>query len=191
MSLINHACVPNATWSWVMGDFQRQQVRALMTIEKGEEILVNYCNTSEIVFGSREFRWQRLVRASGFFCQCSECSLEGETLEDNERMRAEIREKETEIEQLLMSVGSPRRSIVKKAMKLTQRKTNLIKNLNIRDRFVAEMVTSCRFAVEAKRLGISCKNDPEIFKQEAFKYAKMFGDFYICSYNYALPMMGI
>ena len=145
----------------------------------------------DLFIASRDTRQQILLKSRLFLCQCSQCSLEGEELKENDRMRTEIRETEVEIVQLMRSEGSPRRPIVKKAMKLTQRKTNLVKNLNIRDRFVAEMVTSCRFAVEAKRLGISCKNDPEIFKQEAFKYAKMFGDFYICSYNYALPMMGI
>ena len=42
ISLINHSCLPNAVDSWVMGDFRRHQVRALMTIEKDEEILLSY-----------------------------------------------------------------------------------------------------------------------------------------------------
>ena len=191
ISLINHACVPNATWTWVMGDFKRKQVRALMTIEKDEEILVNYCNTAEFVYGAREFRRQKLLRTKGFLCQCSECSLEGEDLEDSERVRAEIRENDVEIVQLMRSQGSPRRSIVKKAMKLAQRKTKLVQKLDIRDRFVAEMVLACRFSVEARRLGISCRNEPEIFKQEAWKYAQMFGDYYIRVFNIALSMIGI
>ena len=46
ISLINHACVGNATTSWVMGDFKRKQVRAIRTIGKDEEILVSYLNTA-------------------------------------------------------------------------------------------------------------------------------------------------
>ena len=33
-SRINHSCVPNATVSWVMGDFKRSQVRAMMPIKQ-------------------------------------------------------------------------------------------------------------------------------------------------------------
>ena len=50
---------------------------------------------------AREVRQQELLEILGFYCECSECSLEGEDLEENERMREEIREKEVEIEQLM------------------------------------------------------------------------------------------
>ena len=39
ISLINHACILNATLSWVMGDFKRRQVRAFRIIEEDEEVL--------------------------------------------------------------------------------------------------------------------------------------------------------
>ena len=89
ISLINHGCVPTAASSWVMGDFQRHQVRAIMTIEKDEEILLSYWNTKEFIYGSREFSRQELLEDTAFLCECSECSLEGEDLEENERMRAD------------------------------------------------------------------------------------------------------
>ena len=38
-------------------------------------------------------------------------------------------------------------------------------------------------ASTARRMNISCKNDPDIYKQEALKYAKMFGDNHIYAYN--------
>ena len=41
ISLINHTCVPNTTQTWVMDDFKRQQVRAVMDIEKDEEIVIS------------------------------------------------------------------------------------------------------------------------------------------------------
>ena len=72
-SLINHACIPNAT--------RRHQVRALMVIEKDEEILVSYQEQDNFIFGSREFRRQKLLEIFAFLCGCSECSLEGEDLE--------------------------------------------------------------------------------------------------------------
>ena len=136
-------------------------------------------NTTEFIFGSREFRQQQVLEAGGFLCQCSECSLEADDLEENEKMRTEIKEKETEIEQLLMCGEShpvSRRSNMKKVLKLFQKKTNMVKNLNLRTEFVTAMIEFYRAAIKAKSMNISCKNDPDIYKQEALKYAKMFGE---------------
>ena len=185
ISLINHGCVPTATISWVIGDFKKKQVRAMMVIEKDQEILISYFNTEEFCYGSREFRRRQLLEMRGFMCECSECSLEGEDLQENEGMRVEIREKEDETEQLLRRERSdpvPRKS-VKKAMKLAQRRVKLIKKLNLRTDFVAEMLNFYRAAIIARKMDIRCENDPDIFKQEALKYAKMFGDNYIHHYN--------
>ena len=183
ISLINHACVPNATKSWVMGDFKRQQVKAMKTIEKDEEILVNYQCGSEVDFGSREFRMQELLGLNGILCSCSECSLEGEALVNNDLMRAELREKAAEITQLLRLYPLPRRD-VKKAMKLSQQHTKLLQKLGLRAAFVPAMIGFYCAAIMARRMDISIlENDPEVFKQEALKYAKMFGDRYIHYYN--------
>ena len=91
ISRINHSCHPNAVQSWVMGDFTRKQVRAVMTIEKDQEILTNYYhgkhNYDKFNSGSREYRRQLLMEDRpfrGFLCECSVCSLEGESLEDND-----------------------------------------------------------------------------------------------------------
>ena len=103
-----------------MADFKRHQVRALKTIEKGEEILENYWDTEKFTYGSREFRREQLMEF-GFLCECSECSLEGEALQDNERMRAKVRENEPKLEQLLVlgceGSDSDIRESLKKAMK--------------------------------------------------------------------------
>ena len=39
-----------------------------------------------------------------------------------------------------------------------------------------EMINFYDLAVVARELGISCENNPDIYKQEAWKYAKLFGD---------------
>ena len=182
-TLINHACVPNATDSWVMGDFRRRQVRAFMVIEKGEEIVICHRNNEEFLCRSRELRRQQLLWTFGFLCKCSECSLEGEDLEDNERMRTEIREKQEEVGKLMACEGSDQKRSLKKAMKLAQLVTNLTQKLNIRAAVVPKMIEFYHIAFEARRMGIPCKNEPDIYKQEAFKYAKMFGDFYLHYYN--------
>ena len=52
-----------------------------MVIEKDEEILISYRgDKNEFLYGSREFRRQKLLRTDGFLCECSECSLEGESV---------------------------------------------------------------------------------------------------------------
>ena len=189
LSHFNHSCAPNATHSWVKGDFHRKQVKAIKTIEKDEEILISYkWGHAEFNLGSREFRRQQLLEIFGFLCKCSECSLEGEDLEDNERMRAEIVEKDQEIEYLVRHQGSepiPRKSM-KKVMKLAQERLKLVQKLDIRTEFLAAMVNFYHFAVRARRMDITCQNDPDIFKQEALKYAKMFGDSSIHCYNIAM-----
>ena len=185
ISRINHSCVPNTTTSWVTGDLQRKQVRALMTIEKDQEILVSHQNMSEFLCSSREFRQQELLETYGFLCECSECSLEGEDLQESDRMRAEFWEKEEEIRQLVTCEGSnpvPRRDM-KKAMKVAQRRVKLIQKLNLRNGVVGAMLNFYHFAVMARDMGVASENDPDIYKQEAWKYAKMFGDRYILLYN--------
>ena len=183
IALLNHSCVPNASCSWVNGDFKRHQVRAIMPIEKEEEILVSYCqNWPEFNWGSREFRQQQLLETRVLVCQCSECSLEGEELQENQRMRAEIREKKAEIRRTLSGGGSDWRRSVKKAMKLAQQRVNLVQKLNIRVMFVSEMINFYDAASDAKKMGISAP-DPDTFKHEALKYAKKYGDalMYCCS----------
>ena len=183
-SLINHSCVPNVVSSWVMGDFKRRRVRALKTIEKDEEILISYRNSAEFIYGSRESRRQELLEDGVFLCECSECSLEGQDLEDNERMRAEIREKKVEITELVNCEGHiplirPSRRDVKKAMKLTQQRINLVQKLDIRAGIFCGMIDFYQFAVLARRMNISTPLDPESYRREALKYAKMFGDHFI------------
>ena len=183
-SLINHSCLPNASCSWVMGDFRRTQVRAFKDIEKDEEILINSALGAYYGCGSREFRRQQILENKGFVCECSECSLEGEDLEDNERMRAEIREKDEEINQLkINSEDFLTRKSLKKAMKLYQKRVKLIQKLNIWSEVVFALVQFYHLAVSARLMGITCENDPEIFKQEAWKYAQMFGDNHIHLFN--------
>ena len=48
---------------------------------------------------------------------------------------------------------------------------------------VSEMIDSYHLAVGAGIYGVSCENEPDTFKQEALRYAKMFGDCYIQLYN--------
>ena len=156
ISLINHSCVANAIWSWVMNDFTKQQVRAIMTIEKGEEITVCYRTMTEFTYASRQSRQQQLLEYGAFRCQCSQCSLQGEELEENERIRTELREKEDEIMKLMFnqhlqaSEGSDGRRDLKKAMKLSQRRTKLLQKLDLRAGFMYVMMQSYRLLLRPR-----------------------------------------
>ena len=191
ISLLNNFCAPNTTWSWVKGDsptklvtsgdFQRKLFRRhLKTMEKDEENLANYRNNEKLVYGSREVRRQELLETRGFLCKCTECSLDGWDLEDNDGMRKEIREKNVAIRKLLTREGPgpvPRRKM-KKAIVLANQRVELVKKLNLRAEFVVEMAEFYLAATNARKMGISV-SDPDSFKQEAIKYAKMFGESYI------------
>ena len=168
-----------------MGDFRRKQVRAVMVIEKDEEILLSYRNQPEFNHGSREFRQQELLETRAFHCECSECSLVGEDLEENERMREELRKVDAELQQVTRCErpDSISRRSLKRVMKLAQKETKLVQKLNIRAQIVVQMLNFYTLAVTARRMGISCENEPEIYKREAWKYAEMFGDCYIHYYN--------
>ena len=198
ITVINHSCLPNVMWSWVKGDVKRQQVRAIKDIEKDEEIVANYHDRIELNYGSRQFRREEMLRVSGFWCQCSECSLQGE---ENERKRAEIRDKDTEIQQLqrqldqqlkdqMMSQGfvfkKPFQKSFQKVMKLAQQRMNLVKELDIRQQFVFELINFVILATDAKKFKIPSP-DPSIFKREALNYAKKHGrcQLYLCNRAFA------
>ena len=184
ISRLNHSCVPNSTQSWVMGDFSRRQIRALKIIEKDEEIVGSYKGKPEFSYGSRQTRRQQLLELGAFLCSCSECSLQGEDLRDNERMRADLRKNSGEFQSLVFQLlidgptSVPRRSM-KKALKLSQQRLTLIQKLDLKAQYVYELMNSYRVAVDGKRMGISSENDPDVYKQDALKYAKLYGDVYI------------
>lgn len=185
MTHINHACVPNAVHSYVMGDIKKHQLRALMDIEKDQEILVSYMS-EKICYDSRDCRREKLWERFVFLCSCSECSLEGEALDINEGLRAKLRQiiaKKLQVDQLLSPYGAsnsaPPRELVKKSMKLTQKRVKLVQKLDLRDRFVTAMVNSYGLASIGQSLDNPIPNEKEIYKQEALKYAKMFGDCFI------------
>ena len=95
-------------------------------------------------------------------------------------MRVEIREKKAEIQQLLRLEGT--QSSIERAMKLALERLELVKKLDIRFKFVTELINVYNGASMAKRIGIPGP-DPEIYKEEALQYARMFGDNMMDVYN--------
>ena len=150
----------------------------MKTIQSGEEILACYHSSEEFFYGSRDFRRQELLHGFGFLCHCSECSLEGEALELNERKRADIREKSARIKLLLQ------KSSVEGAVKLSLNVLELVKELDIRFMFVTELTNAAFVATKAKKLGISVP-DANMLRRDALDYAKKFGDLHMNLYNKA------
>ena len=150
-----------------------------MTIEKGEEIQVCYRAEEEFFYSSRESRRQQILKHGVFLCQCPECSLEGEDLEENEHLRTKLRETLAK-----QGEGDSRRTL-----KLAQKATNLVQKLNLRALYMSKMLQAYILAIMAKRTGISCENDPDVFKEEALKYAKILGDNYLYFYNTTLKTL--
>ena len=66
---------------------------------------------------------------------------------------------------------------------MEQKKTKMAQKLNIRAEFFTQMLFFHTLALKARRMGISCENEPEIYKREAWKYAEMFGDCSTHFYN--------
>ena len=181
--LINHSCNPNSRPTWLNGDSKRQQLRALKTIEKDEEINVSYKGEVKFQYGTRDLRRQQLYEAMVFLCQCPECSLEGEALGEKERMREEIREKEEKMK-ILLRQGSGR------AMTATVERLELVKKLDNRITFVFELLQVSKLALESRMLGLSAL-DPNKFKREALDYAKKFGDADMSIYSDLVDKYGL
>ena len=176
ISFINHSCNPNVFWTWVMGDFQRKQVRALKMIEKNEEISANYWECDDVNLGSREYRQQFMLENHGFLCKCSECSLEGKALEENDRLRKEARTRIEKIVNLLQEKSSQNANTVKKALKLSQEMMERIEKLDVQIEILDKLLQfSLPLAYLAKMRGIRAE-DPQIIKLEAMRYCKLFGD---------------
>ena len=101
ISLINHSCNPNCTWSWVKADFRRKKVIAVKPIGKNEEILVNYLDKEDFNFSLRQERREELLDKFHFICKCVECCLDNEALATNERIRLQIQSKIGTVQSLM------------------------------------------------------------------------------------------
>ena len=58
-----------------------------------------------------------------------------------------------------------------------------MKKLGLLNGIVGVMLDSYHFSVQARRMGVPCEDEPDFYKQEALKYAKMFGDSSVHLYN--------
>lgn len=83
----NHACAPNAKYSWneTLGQLT---VHAIQSISAGHEVCVSYGYHAGAL--THDLRRQRLQKSFGFECDCAKCSLTGSALDASERRLSEI-----------------------------------------------------------------------------------------------------
>ena len=122
-----------------------------------------------------------------FRCLCSECSLVGEELKENDRMRAEMREKNEKMINLMI-IEDPNhiRGIkhnLKRAVKLSQEYMFLLKKLNLQPEIADGLLkTALPVAWHARNMGLTGP-DPRSIKQEALELCHKFGDLMMYEYN--------
>lgn len=63
----NHACNPNACFSW-NAKIGKETIHAMRDIEEGEEITLSYCGVDQ---GKRLRAWE--LKHYGFVCDCEAC----------------------------------------------------------------------------------------------------------------------
>ena len=81
------------------------------------------------------------------------------------------------------SASRPSRNNMKKMMKLSQKKVDLLQKLDLREGFVSAMINFYAQSKMGRNLyDIHCETDAEVFKKEALRRAKMYGDCFIHHY---------
>ena len=131
-----------------------------------------------------------MLEKMAFLCSCSECSLEGEALLENERIRAEIREKDLktkmlvpQIQRLCGAAPAAQKRPLMELLKTSQAIVKLVKKLDIQLEVVNQLTKCFEDALHASKMGFSRDPDPSAIKKEALEHAKMLGDSQMRIYN--------
>merc|ERR1712059_69661 len=181
ISQVNHSCNPNAVWSWVLDDFRRKQVRAVKNIRKGEEILINYVDTQAFNYGTRDYRRDVLVDKFSFICRCSECSLEGDMLGENEKKRQEVVRNLEQVKELMAKFKE--RSTME-AMKLGTSTVGLVRGLGLVYEVPRVLLNCYQMATAARYQNILGVVNPTVFSDQALSYCRQFGDSFMYFYDF-------
>ena len=91
MARANHSCRPNAEFV-TRKDLGVNHLRAIYTIEQGEEVEINYMLMEKEGLEGRAARQAYLKKCYDFQCICSACNLEGDQFEADEGLRESLRQ---------------------------------------------------------------------------------------------------
>ena len=139
-------------------------------IEKGEEITINY---QELRYESRMERQKELLEHFAFQCKCSECSLEGKALEENERLREAVSQRMVVYEEMIDNHEDEH------GLRLVQEMLDLTRKLDLQGQVPFLLFNCYREAKKARQLGEIQIPEPNIIKSEALRYCEKYGDGYL------------
>ena len=121
-----------------------------------------------------------MMEKMAFICSCSECSLEGEALLENERIRAEIREKDLKTEMLVPQImrlcGAAQKRPMMELLLTSQEIVKLVKKLDIQLEIFNQLTKCFEEALHASKMGFYRDPDPSAIAKEAQEHAKKQGD---------------
>ena len=85
---INHACDPNCSVHWNVVT-NKEELFIMRQVEAGEELTISYVDMITSA-ATRSERREYLERHFGFLCDCSLCSLTGQKLELDDKVREKV-----------------------------------------------------------------------------------------------------
>jgi len=156
-------------------------VRAIKPIKKGEEVLVNYIDLEDFNYGNRESRRLALVDKFGFFCKCSECSLEGDEFDLNEQHRLEVVQN-LETVKTLMAKHNERSTV--QALNTGSSTVVLVKELGLMLELPRILLNMYQVATAARYQNIIGSVNPAVFGDRALALCSLFGDSFLYFYNF-------
>jgi len=176
ISLINHSCVPNVVWSWLLADRSRRvkQVKVIREIKEGEEILASYCHYIDIFPTKAERR--RLLMNWNFNCQCKLCSLTGEELKANDGTRKEIAKLHEDVKSLA-EVG-----LLEQSLNASKKKVGIMKSIKeeVILNFPIALMECCDMAAHCKKFK---QLNAERLMNKAKQMSEQYGDCFIFNYQ--------
>lgn len=183
---LNHSCSPLVVWSWLSGAATSKEVRAIRDIQPGEELTANYIDSFEATWSTRVDRQKRLSLWN-FSCQCEVCSLEGEELKTNDKIREQISLQHQLVPKYMQTWN------IDKALAAAQKKMELMKILKkemmtLMPSTLMELYEMYRIAAT---LGIDVPQNIEVYKEDALVLSQQFGDRFLKVFHEKLSQIEV
>ena len=194
-AIINHSCAPNCIVNF--DDERNLKVVALMKIEKGEEIVINYLDSLKVMRDSlnrtrgqillRFERQKMLKKEWNFTCKCIVCSLSGQELERNESLKKNliwVVEKQDEYNNNQPTMDNVKHYAM---TRLTWEIEifDLMKKLGVESiKHIPDSLQLCYlYSKMLQIIGVPLAESPDSFWRAAHQQARMLGDSFLRRFN--------
>ena len=194
-AIINHSCAPNCIVNF--DDERNLKVVALMKIEKGEEIVINYLDSLKVMRDSlnrtrgqillRFERQKMLKKEWNFICKCIVCSLSGQELERNESLKKNliwVVEKQDEYNNNQPTMDNVKHYAM---TRLTWEIEifDLMKKLGVESiKHIPDSLQLCYlYSKMLQIIGVPLAESPDSFWRAAHQQARMLGDSFLRRFN--------